>query len=144
MTKKEKERLAAQKKLVDKWGSFLGGINDPTMQANTATILESQARYLGPEPPDEPVWASEDDYTNAVSKNLLVGKLCENCKYKGCPLERQKKYGTCTVWDKEDDLNPLKIILPLIRRVYPNTIANEIISVQPMASPTLSTDKDLK
>jgi hypothetical protein len=77
-----------------------------------------------------------------IAKNLLEGKTCDKCEHYrddehsplSCslwklplPVER-----TCEKWV----INPFgllgpKILLPLVRRVYPSMIAKELISVQP-------------
>ena len=72
--------------------------------------------------------------TATRAKWLLQGKGCDDCQRSSTCKKNQEELLVCGSWEKESDLS--KLILPLIRKSYPSLIANELVSVQPMASST--------
>lgn len=103
--------------LEEKWGPFLEGIDDTTKRLNTAILLENENQR----------------------GHLLVTEtlLNETGTFSG-------QTSTATGFDFSagdgtgagNDIAPFQhYLLPLVRRVYPNLIANELVGVQPMTSP---------
>jgi hypothetical protein len=84
-----------------------------------------------------------------IAKNLLEGKTCDKCEFfreddaektKSCEIWKLPipTENTCEKWA----INPFnalitpKLLLPIIRRVYPSLIAKELVSVQPSFNAT--------
>lgn len=71
-----------------------------------------------------------------IAEHLFEGHSCKNCgrSYK-CKLH--PKHSVCAYW-KEETL--IEGMLRAVRLVYPNVVANELVSVQPMQT----NDDDIK
>lgn len=66
-----------------------------------------------------------------ATKNSLKNNVCDNCfRSKYCKIARNK-FNSCYAWK-----SALKFILPIIRRVAPTTIANSLVSTQPISKPS--------
>jgi hypothetical protein len=83
--------------------------------------------------------------TIEIAKNLLEGKTCDTCAHGlagDCSysarniLERnlKSKDNTCDHWQVIDHNSLTKLLLPIVRTAYPNLIANQIVSVQPITA----------
>jgi hypothetical protein len=77
--------------LEDKWGRFLGGVQEPYTRRVMALLFENQF----------------EDMRRQLNEDTLAVNAGQYTKY----------------------------IFPVLRRVFPNLIANEIVSVQPMTAP---------
>jgi hypothetical protein len=96
------------RRLVNKWDSLLEGIDNPTARVNTAILLENE---------------SQRGSVHVMNEDTQSGQTG------GGP-----DWGATT--GAGDDIAPFQhYLLPLVRRVYPNLIANELVGVQPMTSP---------
>lgn len=101
----------------------------------TATLLEKafvETDTTKPKFPRNPwFWGAEEK--GKAAENALLDHTCENCaKRSNCPF-KDHSWLSCAEWDEIPDIG--KVLLPLIRRVYPSMIANQIVSTQPMAAP---------
>lgn len=109
--KETNEQITEQ--LVDKWGWMMESIEDKDQRTNTAILLENtfdKMVELGQITPDwlDKVLNEEDDELNeAPVTSSAVGT----------------------------NLIP-RVMFPMIRRVFPNLIANQLVSVQPITAPT--------
>jgi len=65
------------------------------------------------------------------AKWLLEGKSCETCKYSYNCERNQKELLVCSKW--EIIFN--RIMMPIIRKIYPSMIKNNLVSVQQMMEP---------
>ena len=103
-----------------------------------------------------------------IAKNLLEDKNCDTCQNlnnctfdskeycgtsplseslrrisaKKCDHPPLPKYRTCKDWKPSEPYELLKKLTPILRRVYPNKIAADIVSVQPMDSTEIFRLKD--
>jgi len=91
--------------LTSKWEPILEGIDDQNVRESTAILLENQARHLLNEQMKETGVLSEAGST--TNAQTTVGSI-----------------GTFQ-----------KFAFPLVRRVFPELIANKIVGVQPMQGP---------
>ena len=109
--KETNEQITEQ--LVDKWGWMMESIEDKDQRTNTAILLENtydKMVELGQITPDwlDKVMNEEDEELNeAPVTSTAVGT----------------------------NLIP-RVMFPMIRRVFPNLIANQLVSVQPITAPT--------
>jgi hypothetical protein len=107
------ENNPVAKALSNKWGDFLTGITNEHVRMNTAVLLETQYQ--------KPAMITEDatgTYSGA------------NASSTGFDFSGANGAGA------GNDIAPFQhYLLPLVRRVYPNLIANELVGVQPMTSP---------
>jgi hypothetical protein len=95
------------RRLVQKWEPLMEGIGSAREQVNTAIILENQFQRGG---------LFEDTQSGQTA---------------GYDWSAQD--GTAA----PNDIAPYQhYLLPLVRRVYPNLMANELVGVQPMTSPS--------
>ena len=103
--------------LATKWKPLLEGIEDSAKAHNTAVLLENQMQKglaLINEDPGSGAGTQSGQTANATGFDFSAGD------------------GTGT----GNDISPFQhYLLPLVRRVYPNLIANELVGVQPMTSP---------
>ena len=65
----------------------------------------------------------------SASDEAMMGSLLENTE-----IEKDKLVNEGTLSGDVAQFTP--ILMPMVRRVYPNLIANELLGVQPMAMPT--------
>lgn len=95
------------KALEKKWGGLLEGIKNDRTRLNTAVLLENEHQKGG-----------------LLTEETASGQTA------GYGFGSDGAVGTGT------DIAPFQhYLLPLVRRVYPNLIANELVGVQPMTSP---------
>lgn len=91
-----------------KWNVLLEGITHPRIRRNTAILMENQARDL-----------FGDGVRSLTAEKILTGGP-----------------GLLTEDSRASHAGPYtKFIFPTVRRVYPELIANRIVSVQPMTAP---------
>lgn len=106
------EHNAVAKALANKWSFLLEGIKNETTKANTAILLENEHQRGGVITEAEPGTFSGQTSTSTGFSWNSDGTGAGN------------------------DISPFQhYLLPLVRRVYPNLIANELVGVQPMTSP---------
>jgi hypothetical protein len=103
-----KDQKEEQKRIVEKWSWLLEGIETDYERVNTARILEN-AEYLMVQKGElASQWISEATDTATISDaNLFAG---------GTKIP--------------------KVIFPIIRRVFPNLIANNLVSTQALSQPS--------
>ena len=128
------ESRAAQ--LLEKWAPVLdytsksvAAIEDSHTRLNTAMLLENQEawclREAGPNySPDSTVNGNVAGNGGALGTGDSIGAALT--RVGGTPGE--DTYAT-------DDFRLPKILIPMIRRTFPELITNEIVGVQPMAGP---------
>ncbi|MCW3977151.1 MAG: hypothetical protein NWE77_04390, partial [Candidatus Bathyarchaeota archaeon] len=108
-------------RLVQKWGGLVEGIDDPTVKVNTAILLENEAQKGGILIEDTQSGQTGGANVGAVAGPQGFGATGDS-------------YGASQ--GQGNDIAPFQhYLLPLVRRVYPNLIANELVGVQPMTSP---------
>ena len=99
-------------RLVDKWSGLVESIENPTIKVNTAILLENEAQKGG-------ILVEDTQSGQTGGADTRTGS---------------DVYGGTQ--GAGDDIAPFQhYLLPLVRRVYPNLIANELVGVQPMTSP---------
>lgn len=112
------------KLLVEKWAPMLdytsnkiGAIEDEHTRLNTAILMENQERYLG----ESNIAGNGGVYGSGSS----VGGLYNPA---GGPIGGADNYAP-------GDARLPKVLIPMIRRTFPELITNEIVGVQPMSGP---------
>jgi hypothetical protein len=112
------------KLLVEKWAPMLdytsnkiGPIEDEHTRLNTAILMENQERYLG----ESNIAGSGGAYGDGASIGGLYNPT-------GGPTAGGDNYAT-------GDARLPKVLIPMIRRTFPELITNEIVGVQPMSGP---------
>ena len=106
------ENNAVAKALSQKWGWMLEGIENDQVRINTAMLLEMEHQRGG--------LITEDTGTYSGQTANATGFDFSAADGTGAGV----------------DVAPFQhYLLPLVRRVYPNLIANELVGVQPMTSP---------
>lgn len=101
---------------VKRWKPMLesaafGGIDNPTVLMNTAMVLESTAA----------------EFERKLGKKTLTESVGTSAGTGGV-------FGTAGDYAKGDARMP-SIVIPTLRRTFPNLIANEVVGVQPMSGP---------
>ena len=108
MSKSLNEYTEIGRRLVQKWGDLVENIDNTATRVNTAMLLENQFQKGG-----------------VINEETQSGQTAGGAD-----------------WGRTGQTNPNDIapfqhyLLPLVRRVYPNLMANELVGVQPMTSPT--------
>jgi hypothetical protein len=96
------------RKLVGKWDTLLEGIDSPHSRVNTAILLENESQRGSQHVMNEDTQSGQPGGGPAFGQQVGAGS----------------------------DIAPFQhYLLPLVRRVYPSLIANELVGVQPMTSP---------
>ena len=111
-----REAQAKRAALYEKWSrlGLLEGIDDRIVAENTAVLLENVYEYA----------------TSKPGREALVETGTFSGANAGYDWSRQD--GTAV----GNDISPyLQYLMPLVRRVYPNLIANDLVGVQPMNAP---------
>ena len=110
-------------KLLEKWSPVLdytsnkvGAIEDPHTRMNTAILLENQEEWCLKE-------ANVSSGANSAFGDVSVGAG-----------QAGGTYQNGDTYAKGDARLP-KILIPMIRRTFPELITNEIVGVQPMSGP---------
>jgi hypothetical protein len=108
------------KLLIEKWKPMLdytsdkvGAIEDDHTRLNTALLMENQER-----------WCLEE--ANVASSGGVFGT------HQGAPGQGGKQSSD---FYAAGDARLPKVLIPMIRRTFPELIANEIVGVQPMSGP---------
>lgn len=111
MSKKTYKLSPIGKRLVEKWNPLVRDIDDTYTQVNTAILLENEAQKGN--------LLMEDSSPGTTTSGQSAGGI-----------------GFGATQGAGNDIAPFQhYLLPLVRRVYPNLIANELVGVQPMTSP---------
>lgn len=108
--------------LESRWSFMCEGIEDQTILKNTMMVLENSANYM----------VDNDLVTEDVMQELL-GEASSNPNVS--PADGNSAIGTSTAGKVANYVVP-KVMLPVIRRVMPQLIANELVSVQPINGKT--------
>ena len=111
------------KLLVEKWGPVLDytsgnvrAIEDDHTRLNTAILLENQEKYCF-------------EAANIAGGSGVFGSTVNNGAYGNqFPSQNDSAYA-------QGDARLPKILIPMIRRTFPELITNEIVGVQPMSGP---------
>lgn len=106
------KRMEQEERLVNNWSWLTEGIDDYETKLNTSLVLENSYGYMVSE--------------GMVSEGWLESLLNEDEMLNEAP-NQSTKVG--------DNLIP-KVLFPVIRRVMPKLIANELVSVQPIQQRT--------
>jgi len=108
--------------LVEKWGKILDyssdsvrEISDDHTRLNTAILLENQER-----------WCIEE--ANVASDGGVFGTSLQGTPGAGGAVGNSDFYA-------QGDARLPKVLIPMIRRTFPELITNEIVGVQPMSGP---------
>ena len=102
-------------RLVKKWERLLEGIEGTNKQLTTAILLENESQKGGA--------LLEDTQSGQSAGGATFGQQVGN-------------QANVAPFDAGNNIAPFQhYLLPLVRRVYPNLIANELVGVQPMTSP---------
>lgn len=114
--------------LLEKWKPVLNytsdkvaAIEDDHTRLNTAMLLENQER-----------WCIEES-NNAGGSSSVFGSV-NSGNFGGAGNNFGNSYPTGDVYANGDARLP-KILIPMIRRTFPELITNEIVGVQPMGGP---------
>ena len=108
--KETNEQITEQ--LVNKWGWMMESIEDKDQRTNTAILLE-----------------------NAYDKMVEMGQIPSDWLDKVLNEEEELNEAPVTSTAVGTNLIP-RVMFPMIRRVFPNLIANQLVSVQPITAPT--------
>jgi len=110
------------KTLLEKWSPVLdytsnnvAAIEDDHTRLNTAILLENQEK-----------WCFEA--SNASSSSSMFGGVTNGTTGGQFPSQNDTAYA-------QGDARLPKILIPMIRRTFPELITNEIVGVQPMSGP---------
>jgi len=110
--------------LLEKWDKILSyesdtvrAITDKHTRMNTALLLENQERYCLKEANVAGGGGSMFDYSGGSSMGTAGGSVGNNDFY------------------ASGDARLPKVLIPMIRRTFPELITNEIVGVQPMSGP---------
>lgn len=119
----DKDRASA---LLEKWSSVLNytsknvaAIEDDHTRLNTAMLLENQEAWCISE-------ANTSGNGGAFGSGASIGGVYSPAA--GGPITSNDGYAT-------NDARLPKILIPMIRRTFPELITNEIVGVQPMSGP---------
>lgn len=108
--KETNEQITEQ--LVNKWSWMMESIEDKDQRTNTAILLE-----------------------NAYDKMVEMGQIPSDWLDKVLNEEEELNEAPVTSSAVGTNLIP-RVMFPMIRRVFPNLIANQLVSVQPITAPT--------
>lgn len=108
--KETNEQITEQ--LTKKWGWMMESIEDKDQRTNTAILLE-----------------------NAYDKMVEMGQIPSDWLDKVLNEEEELNEAPVTSTAVGTNLIP-RVMFPMIRRVFPNLIANQLVSVQPITAPT--------
>jgi len=104
------KRMQYETELLENWGFLLDGINDQESRLNTAIVLQNsyeQTVQSG---------ALQEDWLDQLNEETLTE----------APV-KSSAVGTNVIPN---------VLFPVIRRVFPSLIANQLVSVQPIQAPT--------
>jgi hypothetical protein len=112
------------KLLVEKWGPVLDytsnnvrAIEDDHTRLNTAILLENQEKYC-----------FESNQSGGLGGVFNTGSMNNGAFGNQFPSQNDSAYA-------QGDARLPKILIPMIRRTFPELITNEIVGVQPMSGP---------
>lgn len=106
------EHNAVARALSQKWGYLLEGIKSESVRGTTAILLENE---------------SQRGHQLMTETGTYSGQTATAGGY---------DFSAANGTGAGNDIAPFQhYLLPLVRRVYPNLIANELVGVQPMTSP---------
>ena len=108
--KETNEQITEQ--LTEKWGWMMESIEDKDQRTNTAILLE-----------------------NAYDKMVEMGQIPSDWLDKVLNEDEELNEAPVTSTAVGTNLIP-RVMFPMIRRVFPNLIANQLVSVQPITAPT--------
>jgi hypothetical protein len=109
--------------LQEKWGWLCEDIENPEVRRNTMLVLENSSKFM-----------VENDYTtNEALEELLLEVEGTNPNVSGY-TGSNPAVGSGGPGNRQGVLNYVvpKVMFPVIRRVMPQLIANELVSVQPI------------
>jgi len=112
------------KLLIEKWGPVLDytstnvkAIEDDHTRLNTAILLENQEK-----------WCFEANQSGGTGSVFSNGSVNDGAYGNQFPSQNDGAYA-------QGDYRLPKILIPMIRRTFPELITNEIVGVQPMSGP---------
>lgn len=108
-----KTKLEEKERLLKRWEWILEGDDDPESRINTAMVLENSYEQM------------------LKQQQLNEGWLESNILNEETELNEAPQ----TSASVGNNLIP-KVMFPMIRRVFPKLMANELVSVQPLSAPT--------
>lgn len=109
----KENKMAEERRLVERWEWLTSGIEDYDTKLNTSIVLENsydsmvQAEQINEGWLESTILAEDEQLNEAPTVSSSVGS----------------------------NLIP-KVMFPMIRRVFPSLIANQLVSVQPISAPT--------
>ena len=113
------------KLLVEKWGPVLDytsnnvrAIEDDHTRLNTAILLENQEKYC----------FEANNQSGGLGGVFNTGSINNGAYGNQFPSQNDSAYA-------QGDARLPKILIPMIRRTFPELITNEIVGVQPMSGP---------
>jgi hypothetical protein len=106
-------------RLVQKWAPMLEDLNSDSEIKNMATLLENEDRYFNGQAP-----LFEDNNVHTLSSPTGVGT--QNQDGTGGSIDQSTMSGLARY---------KRIAIPLVRRVFPELLANQLVGVQPMTGP---------
>lgn len=110
----KEKRVAMEKNLINRWDWITSDIEDYETKLNTSIVMENS-------------------YDQMIQNNQLnEGWLEANILNEGEEVLNEAPTVSTAVGS---NLIP-KVMFPMIRRVFPNLIANQLVSVQPISGPT--------
>ena len=114
-------------KLLEKWSPVLdytsdkvSPIEDASTRLNTAILLENQEE-----------WCIKEANTAGGNTGAFSAYSSSNLSQNA---QGQTGYASSDTYSAGDSRLP-KILIPMIRRTFPELISNEIVGVQPMSGP---------
>lgn len=103
-------KILEENRILDRWGWLTNSIDEHESRLNTAMVLENSYQYMVGQEQIQEGWLesvlNEDSLNEAPTMSTSVGQ----------------------------NLIP-KVLFPMIRRVFPKLISNDLVSVQPITGP---------
>ena len=108
----KEHKLAEEKRILDRWDWLTEGVEDQDTKLNTSILLENA-------------------YDEMLSKEQVNEGFLE------AMLNEEESLTEAPVYSAATGTNLIpRVLFPMIRRVFPSLIANQIVSVQPLTAPT--------
>jgi hypothetical protein len=119
------EKYTYEQSIIEKWNhsGLLGGLTGP-IQSNISQLLENQAKELMKEQ-NVPFFISSRGFDSKPKKNL-----------------KKLKFFFVSVWElifkkKNKEVKLSNIAFPIVRRVFAQTIALDLVPIMPMQAPQM-------
>ena len=109
--------------IYNKWSQLVeagGDLRDDTMKLSTAIVLENAQRLV--------------DYNAKKGGRSLLTEAADITAGPGGVFGAQTNQGMMGA-DAQTDARVPNIVIPMIRRIYPQLIAHKLVGVQPMQAP---------